>query len=90
MAMNIKDTPYFALYGEIYRLHGKYLEPVADDSFWSDITGRTEKKVTDQELTKIKQYLSKVRQDCIEHPEKYYKGNVTVSCNGLSEREDNK
>lgn len=33
MAMNIKDTPYFALYGEIYRLHGKYLEPVADDSF---------------------------------------------------------
>ena len=48
------------------------------------------KKVTDQELTKIKQYLSKVRQDCIEHPEKYYKGNVTVSCNGLSEREDNK
>lgn len=55
-----------------------------------DITGRTEKKVTDQELTKIKQYLSKVRQDCIEHPEKYYKGNVTVSCNGLSEREDNK
>lgn len=35
-------------------------------------------------------YLSKVRQDCIEHPEKYYKGNVTVSCNGLSKREDNK
>lgn len=30
MAMNIKDTPYFALYGEIYRLHGKYLEPVAE------------------------------------------------------------
>lgn len=35
MITNIKDTPYFALYGEIYRLHGKYLEPVADDSFWS-------------------------------------------------------
>lgn len=33
MITNIKDTPYFALYGEIYRLHGKYLEPVADDSF---------------------------------------------------------
>ena len=63
MITNIKDTPYFALYGEIYRLHGKYLEPVADDSFWSAL---------------------------IEHPEKYYKGNVTVSCNGLSEREDNK
>lgn len=38
MAMNIKETPYFALYGEIYRLHGKYIEPVADDSFWSALT----------------------------------------------------
>ena len=35
MAINIKETPYFALYGEIYRLHGKYIEPVADDYFWS-------------------------------------------------------
>ena len=68
-----------------------FLLPYDIDKFTEfDITGRTEKKVTDQELTKIKQYLSKVRQDCIEHPEKYYKGNVTVSCNGLSEREDNK
>lgn len=38
MAMNIKETPYFALYGDIYRLHGKYIEPVADDSFWSALT----------------------------------------------------
>lgn len=38
MAMNIKETPYFALYGEIYRLHGKYIEPAADDSFWSALT----------------------------------------------------
>lgn len=38
MAMNIKETPYFALYGEIYRLHGKYIEPVADDCFWSALT----------------------------------------------------
>lgn len=68
-----------------------FLLPYDIDKFTEfDITGRTEKKVTDQELTKIKQYLSKVRQDCIEHPEKYYKGNVTVSCNGLSKREDNK
>lgn len=68
-----------------------FLLPYDIDKFTEfDITGRIEKKVTDQELTKIKQYLSKVRQDCIEHPEKYYKGNVTVSCNGFSEREDNK
>ena len=32
---NIKP---FALYGEIYRLHGKYIEPVADDCFWSALT----------------------------------------------------
>ena len=38
MAINIKETPYFALYGEIYRLHGKYIEPVADDCFWSALT----------------------------------------------------
>lgn len=38
MAMNIKETPYFALYGEIYRLHGKYIEPTASDSFWNALT----------------------------------------------------
>lgn len=38
MSANIKDTPYFALYGEIYRLHGKYIESVADDCFWSALT----------------------------------------------------
>lgn len=32
--MNIKETPYFALYADIWRLHGKYIESVADDSFW--------------------------------------------------------
>ena len=37
MVMNIKDTPYFALYGEIYRLHGKYIEPVIDDCFWNEL-----------------------------------------------------
>lgn len=38
MAINIKETSYFELYGDIWRLHGKYIEPVAADSFWSALT----------------------------------------------------
>lgn len=38
MVMNIKDTPYFNLYADIWRLHGKYIEPTASDSFWNALT----------------------------------------------------
>ena len=61
MAMNIKDTPYFALYGEIYRLHGKYLEPVADDSFWSALMQDVDtlyKKYKDTPLKAFAEHLA--------------------------------
>lgn len=58
---NIKDTPYFALYGEIYRLHGKYLEPVADDSFWSALMQDVDtlyKKYKDTPLKAFAEHLA--------------------------------
>ena len=71
---------------EYYFAH--FLLPYNINDFTSfDITGRTT-KIKDWELSGMKEFLLKVQRDCAEHPEKYYKGNDTVSCNVISERED--
>lgn len=78
MAMNIKNSAYFNLYADVWRLHGKYLEPTADDSFWSALVQDANILYRKYKDTPLKAFAKRLLLDVCQEIEQSYKRNVDI------------
>ena len=76
MSTNIKDTPYFALYAEIYRLHGKYIEPIASDSFWNALTQDADTIYKKYKESPLEAFAERLLLDVCKEIEQTYRRNI--------------
>ena len=76
MVMNIKDTPYFNLYADIWRLHGKYIEPTASDSFWNALTQDADTICKKYKESPLEAFAERLLLDVCKEIEQTYRRNV--------------
>lgn len=76
MVMNIKDTPYFNLYADIWRLHGKYIEPTASDSFWNALTQDADTIYKKYKESPLEAFAERLLLDVCKEIEQTYRRNI--------------
>lgn len=75
-AMQIKDTPYFNLYADIWRLHGKYIEPTASDSFWNALTQDADTIYKKYKESPLEAFAERLLLDVCKEIEQTYRRNI--------------
>lgn len=76
MAMQIKDTPYFDLYADIWRLHGKYIEPTVSDSFWNALTQDADTIYKKYKESPLEAFAERLLLDVCKEIEQTYRCNI--------------
>jgi hypothetical protein len=74
--MQIKDTPYFNLYADIWRLHGKYIEPTASDSFWNALTQDADTIYKKYKESPLEAFAERLLLDVCKEIEQTYRRNI--------------